>query len=85
MAGVQEVMGAVTVGLTALGGRHPGPGHASAQSLKNQAAAATEQADGMQNADIATVTAELARIQNLYQMTLTASGKLLGMSLLNFL
>ena len=32
-----------------------------------------------------TVVAALARVQNLYEMTLAASGRLLGLSLLDYL
>jgi flagellar hook-associated protein 3 FlgL len=81
---VREVMETVTTSLTSLGGRLQAVDRLS-ESLNDRAATSKEQADSLQNVDIAAVTAELARVQNLYNMTLTASGKLMTLSLLDYL
>lgn len=52
---------------------------------ENIMAEADEQADLLEDADIAIVASQLARTQALYQMTLTVSGKLLSLNLMDFL
>ena len=52
------------------------------QNLKNNA---QDEADQLQQADIAQVSIDLARHQALYQMSLSVAGKLMSLSLLDFL
>jgi flagellar hook-associated protein 3 len=81
---VTEVMGQTTRYDTAVGGRLKALDTLK-QSLTNTAAQAKQQADSLQNADITQVSVDLAREQNLYQMTLASAAKLLDVSLLTYL
>jgi flagellin-like hook-associated protein FlgL len=55
------------------------------QTLQTNRNAADDQAAMLQDADIVNVATELARSQNLYQMTLASAAKLLSLSLLDFI
>jgi flagellar hook-associated protein 3 FlgL len=53
--------------------------------LDNRQSVSTQQADSLDNADITVVASELARLQVLYQMTLSTTAKLLSMSMVNYM
>jgi flagellar hook-associated protein 3 len=55
------------------------------QMLETNRNSAGDQADTLQNADIVNVATQLARSQNLYEMTLASAAKLLSLSLLDFI
>jgi flagellin-like hook-associated protein FlgL len=55
------------------------------QTLETNRNSAGDQADMLQDADIVNVATELARSQNLYEMTLASAAKLLSLSLLDFI
>lgn len=55
------------------------------QTLETNRNLAGDQADTLQNADIVNVATQLARSQNLYEMTLASAAKLLSLSLLDFI
>ncbi len=58
---------------------------AMTQTLETNRDAADDRAAMLQDADIVNVATELARSQNLYQMTLTSAARLLSLSLLDFI
>jgi flagellar hook-associated protein 3 FlgL len=55
------------------------------QMLETNRNSAGDQANMLQDADIVNVATELARSQNLYEMTLASAAKLLSLSLLDFI
>jgi flagellin-like hook-associated protein FlgL len=54
-------------------------------SLTNMQNNNQTQTSGLQSADITELTVELAKVQNNYQLTLSAAAKVLSMSLLDYL
>jgi len=57
---------------------------AMTQNIQTNRDSAGDQADMLQDADVVNVATQLARTQNLYEMTLVTSSKLLSLSLLDF-
>ena len=55
------------------------------QTLETNRNSADDQANMLQDADIVNVATQLARSQNLYEMTLASAAKLLSLSLLDFI
>jgi flagellar hook-associated protein 3 FlgL len=55
------------------------------QTLETNRNSAGDQADMLQDADVVSVATELARSQNLYEMTLASAAKMLSLSLLDFI
>ncbi len=54
-------------------------------SLENQKNNADDQVAGLQDADIAQIAVDLSRAETLYQMSLSVAGKLMSVSLLDYL
>lgn len=81
---VREILGQVTRADTAIGGRLRAVDELR-QSVSDAGALAAQQASSLQDADIADLSVELMRVQNLYQMTLASAAKLLNVSLLDYL
>jgi len=84
LGSLDEVSAVLTRGQTALGGRFQ-----AMDSLKESVTAihdrASDEADELEQADIAQVATELARVQVLYEMTLAISAKLMSTSLLDYI
>ncbi|MFA6132749.1 MAG: flagellar hook-associated protein FlgL [Phycisphaerae bacterium] len=81
---LEEVMSGVMGGLTSLGARAQGLENLR-QSITSIQGNAKDRASELQGADIATIAAELARVQTFYEMILTSSSKIMNMSLLDYL
>jgi flagellar hook-associated protein 3 FlgL len=81
---LKEVLAQTTRYDTAVGGRLKAV-DTLRSSLTSTGALAKQQADSLQNADITQVSVDLAREQNLYQMTLASAAKLLNVSLLDYM
>lgn len=81
---VKEVNQVITRNMTAIGGRLQ-----AIDILKDSLSAiqtqASQQASTLQDADITQVATSLARTQTLYEMTMSMAGKLLKISLLDYL
>ncbi len=84
IASLKEVMGSVTRNMTAMGGRLQSLDTLST-TLEDNKALFGEQADSIQQIDIAQVAIEITRSQNLYQMTLSTAAKLLNLSLMDYM
>ena len=54
-------------------------------NLNSLQATSSDEVDSIKQADIAQVSIDLARYQNLYQMSLAVAGKLLSVSLLDYI
>jgi len=81
---LDEVMDGVAGAIALVGGRLQAV-ETVRTSLDEVQFAADEQISELQDADITQVAIDLARAQTIYEMTLMATGKLLGLNLLDFL
>ncbi len=84
LTGLTTVMDNVSQQLAAIGSRIQAL-DTMTQTLETNRNSADDQADLLQNADVVQVATQLARSQNLYEMTLTSAAKLLSLSLLDFI
>lgn len=81
---MKESQNSVTRTMTAVGGRLQAMDNLRL-SLEDNRDATKQQADTLEQADIMQVAIDLARVQNLYEMTLATASKLLNLSLMDFL
>lgn len=81
---MREAQGNVTRSMTAVGGRLQAMDSLRI-NLEDARDAASDQAKSLEQADIAQIAVDIVRIQNLYDMTLATAGKLLSMSLMDYL
>ncbi|HUS47774.1 MAG TPA: flagellar hook-associated protein FlgL [Phycisphaerae bacterium] len=84
MDSVKEVQAVVTRQMTVLGGKLQAMDSLRA-TLEDAKATADQQAGSLQNADLTLVAIELARTQNLYDLTLAAAAQLLRLNLLDYI
>jgi flagellar hook-associated protein 3 len=81
---LKEVMSNIHTSMTRVGSRLGGL-ETLGQTMENVQANANDEIAGLANADVAQLASDLARTQTLYEMTLAASSKLLGLSLMNYI
>ncbi len=81
---VEEVSGGIRHKLTSVGGRL-GAMTTLEGTLENIQANAEDEATDIESADIAELSANIARTQTLYQMTLATASKILNLSLVDYL
>ena len=79
-----ELNGGVTKALTTVGAKEQAMSRLKT-TLQNVSDNATSQETQLGSADIASLSTELVKAQTLYEMTLSSTGKMMQLSLLNYL
>ena len=84
VASMDEVMGTLTQNMVIVGGRLQAA-EGLLNSMEEIKIAAKDEAARLQDADLVELAIQIARSQNMYEMTLASASKLLNLSLLDFI